>query len=80
MATTTLLAKARQRRMDALASLTSGKSSRDDDRHISIFDGVFASPDELHVAMTRNNVIAFRSGRARLVAALDPTAPERIAA
>lgn len=80
MATIHLLEKARQRRLIALASLGSGKASRDHDRIVSIFDGVFDVPAELSGPMARNNVIAFRTARAHLVAGTETAAPERIAA
>jgi|GEM_PF-2643348 len=80
MATVHLLEKARQRRVNALASLGSGKASRDDDRIVSIFDGAFDAPAELPVPMARANVIAFHSARTPRIAVGETAAPERIAA
>lgn len=69
MATVTLLAKARQGRLAALASLQTRDARTDN--VVSIFD--FAFDDQPHAAPTaRSNVIAFRSRRA-LPAAQDRT-------
>lgn len=80
MATVTLLEKARQRRLNALASLGSAERSRDRHSFISIFDNAFDDRDEDTMLIAKNNVIAFRSTRKDLVAANDIAAPESVAA
>jgi hypothetical protein len=81
MATVTLLEKARQRRLNALATLGTHSTSRYDRPITSIFDYAFDGEAEAAPLVARNNVIAFRSTRTALVAANDNgTAQESAAA
>jgi hypothetical protein len=80
MATVTLLAKARQRRLNALASLGSNPTSRYHSSMSSIFDTAFDADDEARPLVAPNNVIAFRSTRTADTAANDNVAASESAA
>jgi len=80
MATISLLEKARQRRLNALATLGSAKRSRYESNLVSIFDTAFDESGEEPMLVARNNVIAFRSSRPHVAAANEIEAPTRIAA
>jgi hypothetical protein len=80
MATITLLAKARQRRLNAIASLGTRSHSRYEDNIVSIFDYAFDDRAEETKLVAKDNVVAFRSTRTHLVAANDTAAPKRAAA
>ena len=80
MATVTLLEKARQRRLNALANLGAHRTSRYDGNMVSIFEYAFDErADDIRLA-AKNNVVAFRTTRKTHDAANDTAAPERVAA
>lgn len=80
MATISLLEKARQRRLNALASLGTVKTSRYESNIGSIFDTAFDEHGEEAKLVAKNNVIAFRSSRTHVATANDIESPARIAA
>ncbi|GKY86279.1 hypothetical protein [Sinisalibacter aestuarii] len=81
MATVSYIEKARQRRLNALASLGTADRSHHRSRFTSIFDNAFDANDGETPLIARNNVVAFRSTRHALVAANDnDTAAESAAA
>ena len=80
MATITLLETARQRRLNALASLGTPRQDRYDDNIVSIFDFAFDEPAEASKPIAASNVVAFRPVRPHIVAATETATPDRIAA